>query len=155
MNAITMLKADHQTVKQLFRKFEAAGDRAHKTKQQLGDQILHELDVHAALEEEIFYPAVQARARKPLADTLAEGIQEHHVVHVLIGELRQLRAESDEYNPKMTVLIENVEHHIEEEEGELLPQAQKLLGNDLERLGDAMATRKLQLQQATAGAAAG
>jgi hemerythrin superfamily protein len=154
MNAITMLKTDHQTVKKLFREFEAAGERAHKTKQKLGDQILHELDVHAALEEEIFYPAVQAKAPKELAKTLAEGIQEHHIVHVLIGELRALTASDEQYEPKMTVLIENVEHHIEEEEGELLPQAQQLLGNDVEALGGEMAARKQQLQREAAGTAA-
>src|SRR5205809_1628905 len=152
MNAITMLKSDHQRVKKLFRAFEATGERAHKAKQQLGDQILAELDLHAALEETIFYPAVQAKAPKELAKTLAEGIQEHHVVHVLIGELKTLTASDTDYAPKMTVLIENVEHHIKEEEDELLPEAQQLLGKDVEALGEQMAARKQHLAQPPAGA---
>jgi len=150
MNAVALLKADHRTVKGLFREFEAAGERAHKTKQRLGTQILDELDAHAAIEEEIFYPAVQARAAKELRSTVAEGVEEHHVVHVLIGELRELDATDERFEPKFTVLIESVEHHIEEEEQEMLPAAEKLLGDEVETLGEQMAARKEQLRQQAA-----
>jgi len=147
MNAVQMLLADHKKVKGLFRQFEGAGERAHQKKQQIGDQIIQELDVHAALEEEIFYPAVDAKATKDLKDTVAEGVQEHHVMHVLIAELKALRSTDETYEPKFTVLIENVEHHIEEEEGELLPAAEKRLGKEVDRLGEQMAARKRQLEQ--------
>jgi len=154
MDAIALLKADHKTVKALFRDFEQVGERAHKKRQQVGDQILQELDLHAAIEEEIFYPAVAAKAPKELKDTLLEGIQEHHVVHVLVDELRVMDGTEEEYAPKVTVLIENVEHHIEEEESELLPQAKEILGDALAPLGEQMAARKQQLQTKHAAASA-
>jgi hemerythrin-like domain-containing protein len=146
MDAIALLKADHKTVKGLFRDFEQTGERAHKQKHAIAVTILRELDLHAAIEEEIFYPAVMAKAPKELKETLLEGIQEHHVVHVLVDELRAMDGTEEEYAPKVTVLIENVEHHIEEEESELLPQAKEILGDDLKLLGEQMAAHKQQLQ---------
>jgi hemerythrin-like domain-containing protein len=150
MDAIALLKADHKKVKELFRKFEQAGERAQKKKYEIGTQILDELDVHAAIEEEIFYPAVAEKAPKELRDTLLEGIQEHHVVHVLVNELRAMHGGEEEYAPKMTVLIENVEHHIEEEESDLLPQAKKILGDDVQALGERMAERKARFRERAA-----
>ncbi len=142
MDPIKLLKDDHQKVKKLFREFESAGDRAYQRKQTLAEQIFQELDVHAAIEEEIFYPAVEAKANKEGLDVVKEAEEEHHVVHVLLGELKAMRAEDENFDAKMTVLIENVEHHIGEEEKEMLPDAKKTLGDELERLGDQMAKRK-------------
>ena len=145
MNAIAMLKSDHKKVKGLFRDFEAAGDRAYKKKQQIAEQVFMELEVHTKLEEEIFYPAVQAKADKEGKELVREANEEHHVVDVLIGELKALDAQDEQYDAKFKVLTENVEHHIEEEEGEMLPDAEKTLGPDLERLGRAMEQRKQEL----------
>jgi hypothetical protein len=145
VNAIKMLKDDHQKVKKLFREFEAAGDRAYRKKQQIAERVFHELEVHSKLEEEIFYPAVQQRADKEGKELVLEGLEEHHVVDVLIGELRQMEPEADEYDAKFKVLTENVEHHIEEEEGEMLPDAEQTLGEEVERLGQQMEQRKQEL----------
>jgi hemerythrin-like domain-containing protein len=145
VNAIKMLKDDHRKVKQLFREFEAAGDRAYKTKQRIAEQVFHELEVHSKLEEEIFYPAVQAKADQEGKELVLEGIEEHHVVDVLIGELRRLEPQAEEYDAKFKVLTENVEHHIEEEEGEMLPDAEQTLGDEVERLGEQMERRRQEL----------
>lgn len=145
MDAIKLLKDDHQKVKKLFREYEELGDRAHKSKQRIAEQVFLELEVHSQLEEEIFYPAVQATADKEGKELVAEGIEEHHVVDVLINELRALSPEDEQFDAKFKVLTENVEHHIEEEEGEMLPDAEKTLGKETERLAERMIQRKQEL----------
>jgi hemerythrin superfamily protein len=145
-DAVALIKAEHGRVEQLFREFEQAGDRAHKTKQRLVEQIINELEVHATIEEESYYPAVEAKARKDGKELVAEAVEEHHVVKVLLGELATMSAEDDAFDAKVTVLIENVRHHVEEEEQELLPQSEEILGEEeLARLGEEMAARKRQL----------
>jgi hemerythrin superfamily protein len=145
-DAVALIKADHRKVEQLFREFEEAGDRAYKTKQQLVEQIIQELEVHATVEEEIYYPAVEAKARKDGKELVAEAVEEHHVVKVLLGELAGMSAEDEAFDAKVTVLMENVRHHVEEEEEEMLPQSEKILGEEeLTRLGEEMAARKRQL----------
>jgi hemerythrin superfamily protein len=145
-DAVALIKADHRKVEQLFKEFEEAGDRAYKTKRRLVEEIIRELEVHATLEEESYYPAVAAKAKKDGKELVAEAVEEHHVVKVLRGELADLPAEDDAFDAKVSVLIENVRHHVEEEESELLPQSQELLGADeLARLGEEMAARKRQL----------
>jgi hemerythrin superfamily protein len=145
-DAVALIKADHRTVEKLFREFEQAGDRAYKTKQQLVEQIIRELEVHATIEEESYYPAVEAKAKKDGKELVAEAVEEHHVVKVLLGELATMSAEDDAFDAKVSVLMENVRHHVEEEEGELLPQSEEILGEEeLARLGEEMAARKRQL----------
>ncbi len=145
-DAVALIKADHREVEKLFHEFEDAGDRAFKSKQQLVSQIIKELEVHATIEEEIYYPAVDAKAKKDGKELVAEAVEEHHVVKVLLGELATMSAEDDAFDAKVTVLIENVRHHVEEEEEELLPQSEEILGDEeLARLGQAMAARKQQL----------
>ncbi|HET6748099.1 MAG TPA: hemerythrin domain-containing protein [Actinomycetes bacterium] len=145
-DAVELIKSDHRKVERLFREFEEAGDRAYKTKQELVGQIVEELEVHAAIEEEIYYPAVEAKARKDGKELIAEAVEEHHVVKVLLGELGSMSSEDEAFDAKVTVLTENVRHHVEEEESELLPQSEKILGTDeLTRLGEQMAARKRQL----------
>ena len=140
-----MHKDDHQKVKKLFRELEAAGDRAYQTKKRIAEQVFTELEVHSAIEEEIFYPAVEATADKDGKEIVAEGIEEHHVVDVLIKELKALEPEDEQFDAKFKVLTENVEHHIEEEEGEMLPDAEKKLGREVEQLGERMERRKEEL----------
>ena len=115
-DAVALIKADHRKVEQLFREFEEAGDRAHKTKQELVSQIINELEVHATIEEETYYPAVEAKAKKDGKELIAEAVEEHHVVKILLGELSAMTAEDEAFDAKVTVLMENVRHHVEEEE---------------------------------------
>jgi hemerythrin-like domain-containing protein len=145
-DAVALIRSDHRTVEKLFGEFEQAGDRAYKTKQDLVEQITQELEVHATIEEETFYPAVQAKARKDGKELIDEAVEEHHLVRVTLGELAGLTPEDDAFDAKVQVLIENVRHHVEEEESEMLPQAEKLLGKEeLARLGEEMLARKRQL----------
>jgi hemerythrin superfamily protein len=145
-DAVALIKADHREVEKLFHEFEDAGDRAYKTKQQLVSQIIKELEVHATIEEETYYPAVEAKAKKDGKELIAEAVEEHHVVKILLGELSAMTAEDEAFDAKVTVLMENVRHHVEEEEEELLPQSQEILGEEeLTRLGQEMAARKRQL----------
>jgi hemerythrin-like domain-containing protein len=145
-DAVELIRSDHRTVEKLFKEFEQAGDRAYKTKRDLVEQITQELEVHATVEEETFYPAVQAKARKDGKELIDEAVEEHHLVRVTLGELAGLTPQDDAFDAKVQVLIENVRHHVEEEESEMLPQAEKLLGQEeLARLGDEMLARKRQL----------
>ena len=145
-DAVELIKSDHRKVEKLFREFEEAGDRAYKTKQELVGQIVEELEVHATIEEETYYPAVEAKAKKDGKELIAEAVEEHHVVKILLGELRSMSSEDEAFDAKVTVLMENVRHHVEEEESELLPQSEKILdGDELTRLGEEMAARTRQL----------
>jgi len=149
MDAVEFVKQDHRVVEAMFREFEEAGDQAYRTKRKLVDQISHELEVHAAIEEEIFYPAVQAKAPKEDREMVQEAYEEHHVVKVLLGELADMEPEADGFDAKVTVLMENVRHHVLEEETELLPESEELLGKErLNQLGEEMARRKEQLGSA-------
>jgi hemerythrin superfamily protein len=134
--AIALLKKDHDTVKELFDKFEKAKGRPAKKK--IVQQALTELKIHAVLEEELFYPAV----RKPVGnDIMNEADEEHHVAKVLIAELDGMDGSEDHYDAKFTVLAENVRHHIKEEENEVFPKA-KDASLDFDALTSAMLKRK-------------
>jgi hypothetical protein len=138
MDAITLLKEDHKKVKDLFDQFEEAEDA--KTKKEIAQKAIDELKVHAAIEEDIFYPAV----KKEIDDEdniMHEAEEEHHVAKVLIAELDQLDKMDETYEAKFIVLAENIRHHIKEEEGEMLPEAKKT-DIDMEALGQEMMARK-------------
>ncbi|MCB1014354.1 MAG: hemerythrin domain-containing protein [Acidimicrobiales bacterium] len=138
MDAITLLKDDHKSVEKLFKRFEKAGDRAYKEKAKVADRIREELSVHAAIEEQLFYPVVRATVDGAEDETL-ESLEEHHIVKWVLSELDDMDPKDERFTPKMTVLIENVRHHVEEEEGELFPKVRAQLGRkDLGALGDAM-----------------
>jgi hemerythrin-like domain-containing protein len=142
---IDLLKADHAHVKDLFQQYEAAGHQAHRKKQGLAEEVFAALDVHTTLEEELFYPAMKRKTDRDGKDLVAEAVEEHHVVKTLIDELQSLDPKDERYDAKFKVLMENVEHHIEQEEGEMLPEAEEVLGERLERLGTQMQERKQQL----------
>lgn len=143
MNPIELLKNDHDEVKELFEEYEKAGDNAGARKQALFEQIREALTIHMEIEETIFYPAVKAVRDEEIKDEVREADEEHHVVKILLGELARMRPSDEQFDAKMTVLKENVEHHVEEEEGELLPDAKKRLSDELlEQLGDEMEERK-------------
>jgi hemerythrin superfamily protein len=144
MDAIVLLKDDHKTVEKLFKQFEKAGERAYKEKQQIVEQIIQELTTHAYIEEEIFYPA--ARQDVPeTSDHVLESVEEHHVVVWMLSELRNLDPKDERYDAKVTVLIENVRHHVEEEEEEWFPQVREAMGRKkLQELGEQMEKAKAE-----------
>jgi len=149
MNAITLLKNDHKTVEDLFKRFEKLGPRALKSKQDIVERIVRELSIHAAIEEMFFYPTVRDAAGQAetdtdgVADNVLESLEEHHIVKWVLSELEKMPPDHDRFDAKVTVLIENVRHHVEEEEKELFPQVNKLLGREaLNELGDVMADAK-------------
>jgi hemerythrin superfamily protein len=135
MDAITLLKEDHRTVEGLFKRFEKAGDRAYKTKRRLVDQIITELSIHAAIEEQIFYPATR-EARREDEEMVLEALEEHHLAKVALSELEKMDPEDERFKPKVTVLIGNVRHHVQEEEGEMFPKVRKAMKpTELRELG--------------------
>lgn len=143
MDAITLLKEDHKKVEKLFKRFEEAGDKAYATKRAIVDSIIEELSVHAAIEEQLFYPVT--RATVPDTEDIAlESLEEHHIVKWVLDELESMSPEDERFDAKVTVLMENVRHHVEEEEDEYFPKVRDELGrNALSDLGDAMvAARK-------------
>jgi hypothetical protein len=145
-NAVTMLKRDHDTVKELFDQFEKANRQAAKKK--IARQALDELRIHALLEEEIFYPAMRSHMPKEeITGIMNEADEEHHVARMLIAELGSMDGSEDRFNAKFTVLAENVRHHIKEEEDEMLPKAEDL-PIDLKALGQQMEVRRRELKSA-------
>ena len=144
MNATTLLKNDHKTVEDLFKRFEKLGPRAVKSKRDVVERIIRELSIHAAIEEMIFYPAIrEAAAQRDVDATVLESLEEHHLVKWTLWELERMEPDHERYDAKMSVLMENVRHHVKEEEKELFPQVNKLLGRGrLDELGEAMATAK-------------
>jgi len=144
LDAIKLLTEDHDNVRRLFHDFENSGSRAFALRGRIADSIRQELEVHTGIEEEIFYPAV----RTIVPDMIAEAVEEHHVVDRLLTELQRLESSDEQFMAKMTVLIENVEHHAEEEEKELFPKVKRSLDKDeLMDLGDRMARMKTDLKQ--------
>jgi hemerythrin superfamily protein len=138
-----MLKEDHARVKRLFDQFEQT--ESDLEKEAIVRSTIRELETHAALEEEIVYPAIRALDDdEEHLGKLDEALEEHHVVKQLMAELRDMGPPDDRYAAKFTVMAESVRHHIREEEAEVLPKAQE--GNlDLKQLGKEMAARKQQL----------
>lgn len=144
VDAAEMLRQDHRKVKELFREFSELGDRAIKSKQRLAEQIFHELEVHTRLEEEIFYPKAR-EAQAELEDVVAEGYEEHHVADVLMEEIRALDPSDEAFDAKMKVLCESIHHHIEEEETELLPDAERALRDQMESITEQMRALRQEL----------
>lgn len=142
MDAIVLLKEDHKVVEKLFKAFEKAGDNAHATKQKVVDQLIEELSVHAFIEEQLFYPA--ARTKVPeTEDHVLESLEEHHIVKWVLAELTGMEPTDERFDAKVTVLMENVRHHVEEEEQEWFPEVRKGMGRkELGELGDKMAAAK-------------
>ena len=117
---VDMLKKDHAKVKDLFDRFNEEEDTP--TKRQIVQEALHELDVHAKLEEILIYPTI--RKHMDDEDVMDEALEEHHVAHVLINELKRMRPSDDRYEAKFTVLGECIKHHVKEEEGTMFPKAE-------------------------------
>lgn len=130
---LDMLKEDHQKVKDLFEEFERSEDR--REKQRLAETIIMELTIHADLEENLIYPEIrQALDDEEAQGLMDEALEEHHVVHLLVNELKKMKPSDDRFDAKMSVLAESVRHHVKEEEGEMFPKAEtaELEWEDLE-----------------------
>lgn len=149
MNAITMLKDDHDKVKQLLSELESTTERGVKTREELFARIKGELTVHEVIEEEIFYPALKEHPKAK--EIVLEAYEEHHVVDQVMAELEGLDVSDETWGAKATVMKENVEHHIKDEEDKLFPKAEELLGPEkLGALGVKMADLKEAEQEALA-----
>ena len=146
MNALTLLKSDHDKVKKLLAELEPTTERGVKTRQELFATIKGELTVHEIIEEEIFYPELKSHPKA--RDIVLEGYEEHGVVDTLMGELEDLPVDDETWGPKAKVMKENIEHHIEEEEGEMFKQARQVFDDaELDDLGRRMEERKRSAMQ--------
>jgi hemerythrin superfamily protein len=150
MNAFALLKADHKKVAGILEKLDSTTERGVKTREELFSQLKTELDVHARIEETIFYPALEAA--KETRDITLEAFEEHRLVKQLLNELDKMSKDQEEWTAKFTVLKENVEHHVEDEEGEMFPKARKVLSEEqAETLGTRLEEAKKEQMKATAG----
>jgi hemerythrin superfamily protein len=139
-DAIALLKDDHRKVEKLFKDFESAKGEGRKEK--LARQICLELTVHTTIEEEIFYPACEGKVDE---DLLKEAYVEHDSAKLLIAEIEAGNGKGDDFfDAKVQVLSEQIEHHVEEEEGELFREVRKA-DIDLKALGEQLAARKKEL----------
>jgi hemerythrin superfamily protein len=142
-DAIVILKDDHQQIRKLFRDFQGAGENAIATKGKLATRIIEELNVHTYLENEVMYPEVR-RLLPELEDEVLESYEEHHVADVLCMELYAMKPDAERFDAKMAVLIENVTHHMDDEEQEWFPKVREGLGrSQLQEIG----ARMLELRQ--------
>jgi hemerythrin superfamily protein len=137
-DAIVILKNDHKEIKKLFKAFRAAGESADKRKGDIVKKIIEELTVHTYLENECMYPEVR-KLLPDLEDDVLESYEEHHVADVLCTELYAMSPDDERFDAKTTVLIENVTHHIDEEEQDWFPKVREGLGRkQLQELGARM-----------------
>lgn len=138
-DAIVLLKEEHQLILKAFKDFEAAGDQAYATKGRAVDRIIELLTAHTYIENEIMYPRVRELLPE-VEDDVLESYEEHHVADLLVVELAAMKPDDERFTAKTTVLIENVRHHIEEEEQDWFPQVREGLGRKvLQEIGAAMA----------------
>ena len=150
MNAIELLKKDHDTVDQLFQKVKANEDGDNTA---TFEKIKHELDIHAHIEEKIFYPRVVEEGDEELQKMVLEGIEEHRQVKMFLKELANLADDSEKFAPKLKVLMEDVEHHVQEEEGEMFPLVEEQFDAQiLEELGAELEAEKVAFRKTNSAA---
>jgi hemerythrin superfamily protein len=142
MHVLTLLKKDHSTVESLFDKFEQTGKAAHEKKNELFAQIRRELQLHLKGEEEIFYPALKAFNGEG-RDLVSEALKQHRDIDQLLTQISRLKPSDKNYDEKIEMLIDNVEHHVDEEEGEIFRFAEENCSPEqLEDLGNQIDERK-------------
>jgi len=152
MNAIELLKQDHDKVEKLFQKVK--GEQG--SEEQLAEQIRIELEVHTKIEEQIFYPYLLENGDEEIQDIVKEGIEEHRQVKILLKEMENLSDGSELLDPKLQVLMEDVTHHVQEEEGELFPLVvEQFDGETLKELGEELQEMKQSLMGGKASRASG
>jgi len=140
MNAIDLLKDDHDKVDKLFQTVKANEDADHKD---TFEQIKAELDVHTHIEETIFYPVLIAEGDEELKKITREGIEEHRQAKMFLRELSSLADESEKFQPKLKVLMEDIAHHVQEEEGQMFPMIKEQFDEyTLQTLGTEMEKEK-------------
>lgn len=151
MNAIELLKSDHDKVDKLFQKVRANPDGDNTG---LFEQIKAELDVHTEVEETIFYPYLIENGDEELKKITEEGIEEHRQAKMFLKELAGLSKDSEKFDPKMKVLMEDIQHHVQDEEGEMFPMVEEQFEkSDLEELGAEMEKAKTRLQKSGSASA--
>jgi hemerythrin superfamily protein len=143
MNAIELLESQHREVEDLFSQIEKAKDPGKK--EQLFTTLADNLAVHATIEEHRFYPAVKAKRTE---DILLEALEEHLAIKRVLSDLLDVEIEDETFDAKLAVLKETVEHHVEEEEGDLFPKVRKILSSDeLEAIGQEMSAEQAELEE--------
>jgi hemerythrin-like domain-containing protein len=148
MDAVKLLEEDHKKVKKMLGDLDSTTERGVKTREELFTKVKRELTVHESIEEEIFYPALKEHPKAK--DLVLEAYEEHHVVDMVMAEISEVPFDDETWGAKLTVMKENVEHHIEEEEDEMFKQARQVFSTEeLEELGDRMQARKEELLAAT------
>jgi hemerythrin-like domain-containing protein len=146
MDALTLLKQDHEKVKGMIKQIEETDGRSTGKREELFQTVVDELTVHERIEEEIFYPALQKHEKAK--DLVLESYVEHGVVEDLLDEISTIEVGDDKWMPTFKVFRENLEHHIKEEEGELFPKTEQIFSKQqLEKLGEQMLALKEQAQQ--------
>ncbi|HEV7376271.1 MAG TPA: hemerythrin domain-containing protein [Pyrinomonadaceae bacterium] len=149
MDAFELLKKDHEKVSGIFEKLEPTTERGVKTREELFAQLKQELEIHTKIEEQILYPVL--KEAEDTHDITLEAYEEHNVVKTLLTELEALPKDDETWEAKLTVLKENVEHHVEEEEGEMFKKARKVLSSEqIEALGTRLEAAKKEQQKAMA-----
>ncbi|MEC4575097.1 hemerythrin domain-containing protein [Streptomyces virginiae] len=142
MDAIVLLRDDHKTVEKLFKRFEKTEDEDLAERRSIADEVIEELTVHAWIEEKVFYPAAR-EAAPDTTDHILESIEEHHAVVWMLSELKDMDPADERFKAKMSVLMENVRHHVEEEEKEWFPDVRKAMGrNRLAEIGEQLEAEK-------------
>jgi len=137
-DAIVLLKEDHQEIREQFRRFSGAGPNAHVAKGKIVDKIIELLTVHTYIENEVMYPEVRTLLPDLEGDVL-ESYEEHHVADLLVAELAAMSPDAERFDAKVTVLIENVSHHMDEEEQNWFPKVREGLSRkDLQEIGARM-----------------
>lgn len=142
MDAIRLLEQDHHEVEQLFDQYDRANDRE---KQPIVQRICMELEAHTQIEQEIFYPAVRSGLGQDGEELVAEGLAEHQHVTQLIQQIRGMSPADQAIPPKLMVLMEDVRHHVDEEESEMFPLVQSSMTSDIDQLGQQMEQRKQEI----------
>jgi hemerythrin-like domain-containing protein len=143
---LQLLKSDHQKVKRMLEQLDATTERAKKTRTETFERLKRDLTIHETIEEEILYPALEGFAKTK--DITLEAFEEHHVVDQIVAELETTPVTDETWGAKLTVMRENLEHHIEEEEDEMFKQARQVMDRkELAELGEQMDARKKQLSE--------
>ena len=137
-----MLTQDHRNVDRLFKAYERTGEGASRLKQRLADRIIRELAIHASIEEHFLYPAARELSKSLDAQVL-EALEEHHLAKATLAELEKMSPRDERFDAKMAVLMENIRHHVKEEEGDLFPRLKRLMDRaELAVLGEVMEAAK-------------
>jgi hemerythrin-like domain-containing protein len=147
-DAISLLTQDHRNVKRLLKELESTTERAAGRRETLVKEIEAELTLHTRVEEDIFYPAYKDAARKSDAHLYYEAVEEHHLVDIVLPELKSSRVDSEEFAAKAKVLKDLIEHHAGEEEKQMFPRARKVMsGQELRDLGQQIQIRKQEFRK--------